>query len=183
VHDIDIGVDYHRPLSLSRRTHFDFGVGSAIVNVPQLPGVPARRQFGLLGNALLSHDMGRTWRARLAYNRGAGFPGGFSQAVFSDALTASLEGFLSRRVDFSTNGRFSSGSLASTSQAAAGFNQYSASARLRSAITPVLALFGEYAYYHYDLGAAVATAPGVPPQLQRNTVRAGLTVWLPLVRQ
>ena len=33
-HDIDVGVDYHKPLSFSRRTHVDFSVGSSFVSTP-----------------------------------------------------------------------------------------------------------------------------------------------------
>jgi hypothetical protein len=183
VHDIDAGVDYHRPLSLSRRTRFDFTVGSAIVNADAGQGVGSVRQFRLVGTAALSHDMGRTWRAKAAYNRGAGFPGGFNQAVFSDAVIASLDGFLSRRVDFHAGGNFSAGDVTGTAATSGHFQQYSGSTRLRAAVTTVLAVFGEYTYYNYDLGSAVATAPGVPLALERSSVRLGLSVWLPLVRQ
>lgn len=183
VHDIDAGVDYHRPLSLSRRTRIDFSVGSAIVNEPAAPGVESGHQYRLLGTATLSHDMGRTWRAKLAYNRGAGFTGGFNQPIYSDGVITSLEGFFSRRVDFYGAGGFSTGSTASTSVSSDRFSQYVGTARVRAAITPVLAVFGEYVYYNYDLGNAAATAPGVPSELLRNSARLGLTVWLPLVRQ
>jgi hypothetical protein len=183
VHDIDAGVDYHRPLSLTRRTRVDFSVGSTIVSSPESQSSDTTRQFRVVGTAALSHDMGRTWRARLSYNRGAGFAGGFNQPVFADAAIASLEGFFSRRLDFHTQGGFSYGSVGRSSIAQNGFRTYTATARLRAALNPVLAVFGEYFYYKYELGADVATVTGVPLNLDRNSVRLGLTVWLPLVRR
>ena len=183
VHDIDAGVDYHRPLSLSRRTRFDFSLGSAIVNAPEVQTSGARRQFRLLGTATLSHDTGRTWRTKLAYKRDAGFPGGFDQPVFSDAVVAAVDGFVSRRVDFHSSGGFATGIVAAQFTNGGHFQQYSATARLRTAISAILAVFGEYTYYNYDLGNAVTPAPGVPLNLERSSVRLGLTLWLPLVRQ
>ena len=48
VHDIDVGVDYKRPLSLTRRTTVNFGVGSSIVNTPIDPTRP-RSQYRVVG--------------------------------------------------------------------------------------------------------------------------------------
>ncbi len=183
VHDIDIGVDYHRPLSLSRRTRLEFSVGSAIVSVPDTQTALARRQFRVLGTAGLSHDMGRTWQAKLAYHRGAGFAGGFDQPVLSDAVVGSFAGFFSRRVDFSGDLGASQGAVGLASGPGNQFRTYSANTRVRAAINPVWALFAEYLYYYYNFGDRVATASGVPSQLDRNTVRVGLTLWLPLVRR
>ncbi|HMF62319.1 MAG TPA: hypothetical protein VK595_18205, partial [Vicinamibacterales bacterium] len=140
-------------------------------------------QYRAVGTATLSHDMGRTWQARLAYNRGAGFAGGFSEPIFSDALIASVAGFLTRRVDFDSTGGFSVGAVGLNSSSDNSFRTYNATARLRVAINPVLAIFGEYLYYYYDLGKTVVTPVEVPSTLDRNSVRVGLTLWLPLVRR
>jgi hypothetical protein len=183
VHDIDAGIDYHRPLSLSRRTRFDFSVGSTIVTNPETETTRTERVFRVVGTAALSHDMGRTWRAKITYNRGAGFAGGLNQPVFSDAAIGSLEGFFSRRIDFSTQAGFSFGSGAERSNLDRDFRTYTATARLRAALTPILALFGEYLYYNYDFGPDVGIVSGVPLKLDRNSVRLGITVWLPLVRR
>src|SRR5207247_3153031 len=61
--DIDIGIDYDRPLSLSRRTTFTFSTGSSLV--PD-QGVT---HYRVNGSATLTHAMGRTWTSRLQYSR------------------------------------------------------------------------------------------------------------------
>lgn len=182
-HDIDAGVDYHRALSFSRRTQFDFRLGSSLLNSPETADSRAALQYRAVGTATLSHDMGRTWRARLAYNRGAGFVGGFTEPIFSDALIASLRGFLTRRVDFDATGGFSVGSVGLSSTPDDGFRTYTATSKLRIALNPVSALFGEYLYYYYDLGKTVVTPFAMPSTLDRNSVRIGLALWLPLVRR
>jgi hypothetical protein len=180
-HDIDIGIDYHRPLSFSRRTHFDFSVGSSVVNVPSIDSTGQDLQYRVVGSAGLTHDMGRTWKARVAYDRNVGFVEGLRDPVFADALNASVDGFVNRRVDLHVGSALSMGESGTASTAQSNVRTYMASARVRSALTENLALFAEYIYYNYNLGTAVITTPGVPRALDRNTARVGVTAWLPLL--
>jgi hypothetical protein len=54
---------------------------------------------------------------------------------------------------------------------------------LRWALNPLWAMFGEYLFYDYNAGAAVILPVGVPPSLQRNSARIGLSLWLPVVKR
>jgi hypothetical protein len=192
-HDIDAGVAYRRPLSFSRRTTVDFNVGSAIVNTPLAGGAapllatgPAGLQYRVIGSGGLSHDFGRTWKARLAYNRGVGYVEAFRQPIFSDAVNLAIAGFFSRRIDFRANGGVSSGSLNpdySVAPTPNRFRSYTADARLRVGFTSRWAMYAEYLFYDYGAGAAVVLPAGVPPSLQRNSARAGLALWLPMVKR
>jgi hypothetical protein len=190
VHDIDIGVDYGRALSLTRKTSLDFSTGSALVSTPQIDAAGQNElQFRLVGNVSLTHEMGRTWRARVGYNRGVGFAEAFAQPIFADAFNASLTGFLSRRVDLTISGGFSTGevgfggasSLQSSSDSS--FRTWNFSARSRYALGSMWALFGEYLFSSQDLGSAVIVPTGVPSLLDRQTVQVGLTFWVPLLRR
>ncbi len=186
VHDIDIGVDYRRALSLTRRTTISFGTGSAIVTAPvTIDSAEQKLQFRLVGDVGIEHEIGRTWRARLNYNRGVGFAEAFAQPVFADAVNLSLTGFLARRVDFSANGGMSFGDVGLGSQATAqsSFRTWNATTRLRYAISSMWAVYGEYLYYSQDLGDAVLVPAGVPSVLDRQSVHVGLTLWVPLLRR
>jgi hypothetical protein len=44
-------------------------------------------------------------------------------------------------------------------------------------LTRTLSAFGEYLYYFYDYGGSRLNAPNLIPGVERNGVRAGLTVW------
>lgn len=182
VHDIDVGVDYHRPLSLTRRTHLDFSVGSSIVSVPDPSTTTSENQFRVVGSASLSRDIGRTWRTQLTYHRGAGFAAGFNEPLFSNAAVASVDGFFSRRVDFRGGGGISDGAVGYTSSLGNDYRTYNANVRVRVGITAGLAAYGEYLYYSYDVGQGVFTAAGVPNNFDRSSARFGLTLWLPLIR-
>jgi hypothetical protein len=183
VHDIDVGVDYHRPLSFSRRTHVDFGVGSSIVNAPTIDSGNAQLQYRVGANAGLTHDIGRTWRARVEYRRGVGFVEAVRQPVFSDAVNGSFSGFFTRRTDLYVSGGFSTGDAGTVSVSQNRVRTYTGSARLRTALNQTFALFAEYVYYNYDLGSAVIVADGVPRSLDRNTARVGVSVWVPVLRK
>jgi hypothetical protein len=183
VHDIDAGVDYHRPLSFSRRTHIDFGIGSSIVNAPTIDSGNAQLQYRVGANAGLTHDMGRTWRARVEYRRGVGFIEAVRQPVFSDAVNGSLSGFFTRRTDLYVSGGFSTGDAGTVSVAQNRVRTYTGSARVRTALNETFALFAEYLYYNYDLGSAVIVADGLPRSLDRNTARVGVSVWVPVLRK
>ena len=193
IHDIDVGVDYDRPLSLTRRTTIDFSTGSSVVTIPVLSllAEDARQtetQLRIVGEVGVTHEMGRTWRLRLGYNRGVGFAEAFAQPVFADGLNASLNGFFSRRVDFSLNGGFSSGNVGlgaggASQTSNSSFRTWNLSARSRYALGSMWALYGEYPYYSQDLGSATIVPAGVPPVLERQTIQGGLTFWLPLSRR
>jgi hypothetical protein len=193
VHDIDAGVDYHRALSFSRRTRIDFSVGSAVTTAPlnpdgsagqqQTAGNPGQLQYRAIAKGGLNQDFGRTWKARLSYNRGIGYLEAFRQPILSDAVSLSVGGFFSRRVDFHVNGGVSVGHLGTAASSQNQFHSYTADSRLRFAFASRWAMYGEYLFYDYGAGAAVVLPSGVPPSLGRNSARVGLTWWLPLVKR
>ena len=40
----------------------------------------------------------------------------------------------------------------------------------------------EYLFYHYDFSKVLPLSAGLDPRVKRNTVRAGLNLWLPVQR-
>jgi hypothetical protein len=180
VHDIEAGFDYRRALSLTRRTTFDFSVGSTVVNAPAAEQSSTELAYRVVGDVGLNHEMGRTWRTRVAYNRGVDFSEAFAQPVFSDGLNASVTGFFSRRVDFRGNAGVSVGDIG-LGVVRSRFRAYSASANVRFALAEQWALLGNYQYYFHDLGQVLIVPEGVPSNVGRNTVSVGLTFWVPFL--
>jgi len=172
---LDIGLDYRRPLSFSRRTVIDFGAGSSAAR-----GLDGARVYRLLGNAGLTHEIGRTWSLRAAFNRGTSLIEGVAGPAFSDAATVSLGGFVNRRIDVQAQGSFSAGEIGVTGGRNP-FDTRSASGRVRVALTRSAAFVGEYAYYQYQFRTGSGLAPGLPRDFGRQSVRVGLNVFLPLI--
>jgi hypothetical protein len=187
LHDIEAGVDYRRALSFSRRTSVSFGMGSTLVNAPVgvVDGdqaITSELQYRLVGDVGLTHEMGRTWRASVAYSRGIGYSEAFARPVYSDGVNAIVTGFFNRRTDVSASAGFSAGDVGVV-QASSSFRAYRAATRARVALTSMWALFAEHQYYKHDLGDAFIVPVGVPSVLDRHSVRVGVTLWVPILRK
>jgi hypothetical protein len=50
------------------------------------------------------------------------------------------------------------------------------------ALTRLAALFADYNYYHYLFDPSIQLPPGMSRSLDRNSVRVGVNLWLPLLR-
>jgi hypothetical protein len=176
-HNIDVGVDYARTLSIFRRTTFSFGTGSSIVQIDR------DRFFRVIGDANLNHQLTRSWTARLSYNRGVGYVASFSEPFFTDGLTASVGGFMGRRLSMNLTGAYVNGDLGVSAGGGNGVKTYSANFTAQYAFSQILAAdFSAYSYKYDFEDPSVALPGGLPGQFERTGVRAGLSLWLPLLR-
>ena len=181
IQKLNIGVNYRKPLSRSRRSYLRFTTGSTISEqVAGIGDVSEGRHIRAIGSATLVHQMGRTWNARAQYRREAGYLEGFAQPVFSDSANAAVGGLITRRLDFSLNANYITGTSA-TRVDSGRFDSYSASARLRRALHRSLAVYVEYLFYHYNLHEVTDRPLGLPQEFSRNGARVGLSLWLPLI--
>ena len=181
-HDIGIGAEYDRPLGRDRRTKLRFSMGTSMIEAPppQRPEAVSVKQFHAVGDVLLTHQIRRTWSARVGYRRGAQFVEELSAPVFNDGIRVSADGFVNRRTDVNATVAYSSGKTYSTG---ATFDTYTATARARIAANRGFAGFIEYVYYFYRFDGGLQLVTGAPPELSRNSVKVGLSFWLPLLRK
>src|SRR5207245_985551 len=141
-YDVDAGLNYDRPVSFSRRTTLRFSSGSSLI--PQ----DGKTYYRIMGNASLTHEMARTWKASLRYDRGMQFVESFSQPFFSDAIAASVTGNPSRRADLALSGGYSTGAIGVSAQGGA-FATYTGSAHFGISVNRHVAVYSEYLFYHY----------------------------------
>ena len=182
-HALDIGIDFHRTLSDSRRTAFTLKTGSALLQAPTPSNtLISSRQLRVLIDGSISRQMGETWQVIGSYRRGSDLEEGLASPIFSDAWTVSTNGFLSRRADFTSALSYSTGepSLATTSQT---FTTYTGNARLRVALNQRWATTAEYVNYFYDFSKTPQLAQGFNPRFSRNLFRVGLSLWVPFGRR
>ena len=92
---------------------------------------------------------------------------------------ANVGGLIGRRVDVAMSAGYLSGAIGFRDR---NFDTALASARARVALSQNLALFAQYFYYQYAFDEAVTTRLIVAPELERQGVRIGLTVWVPVLR-
>jgi hypothetical protein len=182
MHNVDMGVDYSRALSFSRRTSFSFGSGSSIAVRDELPAADGERRVRarLTGNAALVHEIGRSWTADVRYLRGFRTREGFDQLYFTDAVTASIGGLVTRRLHVGANATWAESSL--DYDVSRSHRNRSASAQVTYGITSFLAAYARYVYVHYRFDEGVPLDERFPRQLDRHGVRVGLTASVPLIR-
>jgi hypothetical protein len=175
-HEIDLGVNFARQLSFSRRTTFSFSTGTTLVQVQ------GGRNFTVVGDAALRHQFSRNWLSTIAYNRAVGFVTNFSGLVLSDNASARLDGLLGQRVMVSVQGGLSAGRVGygSDEEALPSFTTYTGTATMQYAFTANLASFVQYAYFYYDFPTDELLPVG--GTFSRNSVRVGLSVSVPLLR-
>ena len=104
---------------------------------------------------------------------------GLRGPVYTNGFMATVDGLLGRRWDVLASAGFSDGESALARNAST-FDTYTASVRARYALSSLWALYGEYLYYYYDFRGSAQLPVGVPPVLERNGLRIGLTLWAPV---
>lgn len=181
-HGFEVGFERTKILSASRRAEFGFSLGVSAGEVPVTTAGPEGGEFyGLTGAASMTYQFGRSWDWGVSYRRGVAYVAELTEPVFTDGVSASIGGLLTRGMDLRLAAGYSSGE--SVLYATSGFDTYTASARSRFAVTRRLGVYLEYLYYFYDFGGNSLVAPGLSPRLERHGVRGGLTLWVPAFRK
>jgi hypothetical protein len=172
-HDIDLSLDYRRPLTQSRRTTIGFSTGSSLVTAQQ------RRQWEIVGVANLRHELGAGWFIQGDLARDVRLVEGFTDPFFVNSVTANLGGFLGRRIEVLTSGGYSRGAVGF------GSDHYTAahgSTRLRLALASFVAIDAEGLVNQHRFDDRVNLPGPVPADLNRWAVRCNMALWLPLSR-
>jgi hypothetical protein len=175
-HDLDLGVDYSRPLSMSGRTLVSFATGSSIT--PQDDALEVR----MTGDAAVTRMIGRTWNARTSFNRSVNMLEGFADPVLANTFNASLGGSLQRRVSVSSWTSLSTGEVGLTGEDGNGYSNWSAGAGLSILIGHRGSIEAHYFYVGDEFEENVQLPPGLSHQArERQGVRIGFTWRGPLV--
>jgi hypothetical protein len=145
------------------------------LSVFQMAG--AGRLVSAVGSVFVSHDLRHDWTAALSYRRGSGLSGDRS-ALNQAAID--VRGSAGRRVDLTLAGGYSDGEYG-LSVFDKRNKTYFGSARLRMALTRRIAVYAESSLYQYDLRGLTSIPAGSPLHLDRRALRAGVTLWLPLL--
>jgi hypothetical protein len=174
-HGVSAGLDFDRGMSLSlaRQTTVSFQLGSTAVSDGE------RTRLHVTGRAVLNHGIGRSWNASLAYLRGVDARGGVQAVVFSDSASAGVAGVIGRRVQVRSAVGTAIGHVGVRTPN--GFRAYYATSGAAYGLSRHAALDLTYVYYRSTYQSPAHLAPGVPVQFDRQSVRASLTLWAPLV--
>jgi hypothetical protein len=129
------------------------------------------------GAARLSRGFKRTWSAFLGYDRNTEFRIGFRAPLLNDSVNAGVGGLVSRRVQWSGGTSYTHGGIGYSDDV---FNVVSGFTRVDIALARPLALYGQYAWYHYELPQGSSVLELVP-RFSRQVAMVGLTLRVPLI--
>ncbi len=174
-HDIDAGVDYNKTLRIGRRSNFRFSTGATIYSTM------SSTFYRALVNASLSTALGRTWESHVEFVHGLQWVDGLPTPVFSDTLQGGVSGYAGRRVQFVLDAGYSNGQSALMPNGS-NLDSYTGRAQVRVGLTRFAAVSANYFYYHYAFGPTFPLPPGMARELDRQSVRVGLDLWVPLLR-
>jgi hypothetical protein len=180
-HDAQFGIGHQWRHSAARRTVLSLAAGPTLRDEPSLLQTGETGETGRLvsavGSISISHDLSRSWTAAISYRRGAGFSGG---VVPSNAATVDVHGTAGRRVDLAVSAGYTDGEIGLNTLD----NRYATSfgsAAIQVALTRIVAVHGQYFVYRYDFGTVTSLAAGLSPRVNREAVRVGVTLWLPIL--
>jgi hypothetical protein len=179
-HDLDIGIDYNRALSVSRKTTISFSSGSTAFRSYGLNGAGYGMHYGVVGHVALNREIGRSWSARVNYDRGLQFVPGLFDAFFTDSVALGVGGFVGRRIRVNAGGNYAVGAYGPAG--GRNYATYSGNVSAQIAVWRFAALSTRYFYYHYKFDGTVSLPTGVRQGIDRQGVSAGLDLWLPLFR-
>ena len=176
MHNLDLGLDYSRALSLNRKTMFGFKSGSVLTRVDR------GMAFVLAGDATLTRSIGRTWSARLLVKRDVQMLDGFRQPVLSNMLSGGFGGSLNRRMAVSSSLAVSSDTVGVVSDTGSNYQNWTASAGWRLTLTRRAMVDVQYFYYGHHFDNDVVLAPGLFNQQTRQGLRVGMTWQMPVLQ-
>jgi hypothetical protein len=184
-HNLFVGVAFNREFSNNQRTMVSFDVGPSIFSAPaatDLLPTSDRVRFGF--DAAVGHQLGSSWLLLASFNRGSQFNQGYGGPVFADEVYASVTGYITSRTDVTASLAHTEGQSV-LALSGRNFVTTTTGASIRHALSRNWALTGQYFYYSYDF----TNAPGlpiliaVPERFSRNSLRGGVSVFLPISRR
>ncbi|PYR68934.1 MAG: hypothetical protein DMF88_07655 [Acidobacteria bacterium] len=176
-HDLDVGMDYRRPLPFSRRTIVAASFGPSIVSERD------RQSLRVIGDASLTHTPNRTWQIKAEYHRSMWTIEGLAAPLLSTTITGGVVASVGRRNVLMALVGYTDGNISIDQTSATSVMSRSAEIRWHAALTRRVGLVANTFYGRLRYGPQVASMlVGVPSDASHVGARVFLTFWQPLSR-
>jgi hypothetical protein len=178
--NVEATVEYNRRLSLSRRMTFTAGGGGTHVSTLSAADRSTLAYWMPSGRVSASLDVGRSWALSGNYDRTATVIQGVSLTSFAtNAASVRVTGLMNRRIEAAISANYSNG-RSGGADTQGRYENYSGALQALYAISRCCALSVNYDYFVYRFRDIVDLPAGVPPGYDRQAIRAGITISLPL---
>lgn len=182
-HTLESTYTYGKRLSRGERLSFVIGGGATHAWTLSTATRTRYEDWGPIGRAGIGLDVGRSWSVGADYRRSLTVLYSVTaDSYVTDAVWVRAGGMLGPRLDLTLFGSYSAGRAAVAEDGRSRYETYLVTGQLRFAIAAACAFVANYSLYEHDFRNASDLPEAFPRQLQRSTVQAGLTFWVPLHR-
>jgi hypothetical protein len=174
----ELGYQHERAVSRTRSLVFAVGGGASYVRTVTLTNEPLEFQLPS-GYASTRLDIARTWSVQADYRRGLSLLEGVTIEQFvTNTGMIRLGGLLGSHSELVFAAGYSTGSAAPGSSGS--IESYNATSQFRYKLTESLSMLFGHTYYSYHLLGVQDLPSGFANRLDRNAIRVGMTLELPL---
>jgi hypothetical protein len=178
-HTADGGLELERRFSSTRRVLVSFGAGAIRATTLERLSRELVNLWVPAGYGTIRLDWARTWGVTADYRRSVGALQGISGNAFTtDAALVGVGGFVARPLELGLSIGYSDGQASAA--AFGSYRTYTANAQLRAHLSSRWSALVGYDRYQYALRRIDPILRQVPEEVNRNAVRVGLAMNLPL---
>jgi hypothetical protein len=181
-HRIEGGPDIQNTLSRRRSLTLSLAAGACFVESVGATSHQRYQQWVPVGNASVRLNLSPSWSVEGGYRRDfSQFRGVTDEFYATDTAFLTTGGLVTSRTDLRIGATYSNWKTLVASGVNDTLNVYGGSLQLRVPLTAKVAASAAYYYYYHRYSNLAALPEGFPVEYDRNAVRVGLTVWVPLV--
>lgn len=173
-HDIDLGMQYERPLPFAGRTVVGMSTGTSVFRDG------ASQRLRLMVEGRLAHTFSDRWSARVDYSRPIRYLAGVADPVLSDTIAGSIGGRMTRSTEMALIAGYSRGGVGFESRGQ-DFTSRTLTAQLRARVARGWWFEAQAFTAAYSFSSADALAGPLAAEFSRHGVRGGLS-WAPPLR-
>lgn len=175
------GLDVEKGRSRGRSFRFSFTAGAGYSDAKYPSNPRLLRAWKPVGSASASMGLSGSWSLEGRYVREFSLMQGVAEDVFTtDTVSLTAGGFLAGRTELQLGAVYSNWTTLLTTGMSDRIDIYGASAQIRVPLTRNLAATTSYNYYFHRFSSPGALPVGFPAEYNRNAVRVGLSLWVPL---
>ncbi|HET7218503.1 MAG TPA: hypothetical protein VFJ02_10670 [Vicinamibacterales bacterium] len=179
-HTVEVGLSYSKRLSPTRQIQLSGGGGASYIKTESETDFSPLDYWTPSGHATVRIDVGRSWAVGADYRRAVSVLQGLTLQSFpTNAVSVRVDGTMSRRIEVAASTAYSTGQ-SGAGETGGDFRAYSGDVQLRFALARCCATSVTYDYYIYRLNDIPDVPSGIPSNYDRNAIRVGFTLWLPL---
>jgi hypothetical protein len=174
-----VGVRLERRLPGARRMTLTLA-GGATQLLPESGAAAAADVYHPSYSVSIDLVPARSWSFSVAANRSVTVLAGISSVPMeNNNVSTALSGGFGRRLRLALSGSFMEGTSI-TGNGSSVTTAIGGNFSMRYGVSRTFGTFVTYSYYHHELEVGLPTAAGLPPLYDRQSVRAGFTLWVPL---